>query len=91
LEYLPTRTTDMPEAAAESNARVVPIMPFFLGNGCIKTNLVEMRFVNVVLGKDYSPSIYSPKRSAVNRPSTSFCIESLLGSKYARGCLLSAD
>jgi hypothetical protein len=39
LEYLPTRTTDKPEAAAESNAKEDPIMPFLEGDGGIKTNL----------------------------------------------------
>jgi len=32
LEYLLTRTTDMPEASAESNAKAEPIM-FFLEGG----------------------------------------------------------
>jgi hypothetical protein len=31
LEYLPTMTTDKAEAAAESNARVDPSMPFLEG------------------------------------------------------------
>ena len=39
LEYLLTRTTDTPEASAESNAKAEPIM-FFLEVGCgIKGNL----------------------------------------------------
>ena len=44
LEYLLTRTTDKPEATAESNAKADPIMTFLEGDGGIKTNLFYVRF-----------------------------------------------
>jgi hypothetical protein len=43
-EYLPTKTTDKPEANAESSAKVDPIMAFLEGDGCIKTNLFVCAF-----------------------------------------------
>jgi hypothetical protein len=46
LEYLPTMTTDKPEAAAESNARMDPIMLFPEGCGSIKTNLSYSLLMN---------------------------------------------
>jgi hypothetical protein len=46
VEYLPTRTTDKPEATAENKAKVDPIMPFLEGDGGIKTNLSCLRLMN---------------------------------------------
>jgi hypothetical protein len=42
-ECLPTRTTDKPEANAESNAKADPIMTFLESDGGIKMNLFYVR------------------------------------------------
>lgn len=46
LEYLLTKTTDMPEASAESNARAEPIMFFLEVGGGIK-GIFSLRFLRM--------------------------------------------